>query len=63
MLAAANMLLTVFSVYHQDTSGQDFVILSMAVVAAEVDVGLAILVAIYWNNGTIDIEQLTNIKG
>lgn len=63
MLAAANMLLTVFSVYHQDTSGQVFVIFSLAVAAAEVAVGLAILVAIYRNIGTIDIEKLKNLKG
>jgi len=63
MLAAANMLLTVFSVYYQDTSGQVFVIFSMAVAAAEVAVGLAILVAIYRNIGTIDIDKLKNLKG
>lgn len=63
MLAAANMLLAVFSVYHQDTSGQVFVIFSLAVAAAEVAVGLAILVAIYRNMGTIDIDNLKNLKG
>lgn len=63
MLAAANMLLTVFSVYHQDTSGQVFVIFSLAVAAAEVAVGLAILVAVYRNIGTIDIDNLKNLKG
>jgi NADH-quinone oxidoreductase subunit K len=63
MLAAANMLLAVFSVYHQDTSGQVFVIFSLAVAAAEVAIGLAILVAIYRNTGTIDIDKLKNLKG
>lgn len=63
MLAAGNMLLTVFSVYHQDTSGQVFVIFSMAVAAAEVAVGLAILVAIYRNLGSIDTDNLQNLKG
>ncbi|GAB6008486.1 NADH-quinone oxidoreductase subunit NuoK [Dysgonomonas reticulitermitis] len=63
MLAAANMLLAVFSVYHQDTSGQVFVIFSLAVAAAEVAIGLAILVAIYRNIGTIDIDELKNLKG
>lgn len=63
MLAAANMLLTVFSVYHQDASGQVFVIFSLAVAAAEVAIGLAILVAIYRNIGTIDIDKLKNLKG
>lgn len=63
MLASANLLLTVFSVYHQDASGQVFVLFSMAVAAAEVAVGLAILVAIYRNMGTIDIDKLKNLKG
>lgn len=63
MLAAANILLAVFSVYHQDTDGQIFVILSMAVAAAEVAVGLAILVAIFRNTGSIDIDKLKNLKG
>ncbi|MDR1090809.1 MAG: NADH-quinone oxidoreductase subunit NuoK [Prevotella sp.] len=63
MLAAANMLLAVFSVYHQDTGGQVFVIFSLAVAAAEVAIGLAILVAIYRNTGTTDIDELKHLKG
>lgn len=63
MLAAANMLLTVFSVYHEDASGQVFVIFSMAVAAAEVAVGLAILVSVFRNIGSIDIDKLKNLKG
>lgn len=63
MLAAANMLLTVFSVYHKDAGAQVFVIFSMAVAAAEVAVGLAILVSIFRNIGSIDIDKLKNLKG
>lgn len=63
MLAAANLLLTVFSVYHQDANAQVFVIFSMAVAAAEVAVGLAILVSIFRNIGSIDIDKLKNLKG
>lgn len=63
MLASANLLLTAFSVYHQDVSGQVFVLFSMAVAAAEVAIGLAILVAIFRNIGTIDIDKLNNLKG
>ena len=63
MLASANLLLAVFSVYHQDVSGQVFVIFSMAVAAAEVAVGLAILVSIFRNIGSIDIDKLKNLKG
>ena len=63
MLAAGNLLLTVFSVYHQDVEGQVFVLFSMAVAAAEVAIGLAILIAIFRNIGTIDIDKLKNLKG
>ena len=63
MLAAANLLLAVFSVYHQDASGQVFVIFAMAVAAAEVAVGLAILVSIFRNLGSITIDNLKNLKG
>lgn len=63
MLAAGNLLLTAFSVYHQDVEGQVFVLFSMAVAAAEVAIGLAILVAIFRNIGTIDIDKLKNLKG
>ncbi len=63
MLNAANMLLVAFSTYHQDAQGQVFVFFTMAVAAAEVAVGLAILVAIYRNIGSIDIDKLKNLKG
>ncbi len=63
MLASANLLLAAFSVYHQDTSGQVFVMLSMAVAAAEVAVGLAILVAVYRNVNSIDVDKLKNLRG
>lgn len=63
MLASANLLLTAFSVYHQDVSGQLLVLFSMAVAAAEVAVGLVILVAIYRNINSIDIDNLNNLKG
>lgn len=63
MLNAVNLLLVVFSTYHQDASGQVFVFFSMAVAAAEVAVGLAILVGIYRNIHSIDIDKLKNLKG
>jgi NADH-quinone oxidoreductase subunit K len=63
MLNAVNLLLVAFSTYHQDASGQVFVFFSMAVAAAEVAVGLAILVAIYRNLKNIDIDNLKNLKG
>lgn len=63
MLNAVNLLLVAFSTYHQDASGQVFVFFTMAVAAAEVAVGLAILVSIYRNIGNIDIDNLKNLKG
>lgn len=63
MLNAVNLLLVVFSTYHQDAAGQIFVFFSMAVAAAEVAVGLAILVSIYRNIQSIDIDKLKNLKG
>lgn len=63
MLNAVNLLLVAFSSYHQDASGQVFVFFTMAVAAAEVAVGLAILVSIFRNIGNIDIDNLKNLKG
>src|SRR5690606_2367024 len=63
MLNAANLLLVAFSTYHQDAAGQVFVFFSMAVAAAEVAVGLAILVAVYRNLSNIDIDNLKKLKG
>jgi len=63
MLNAANLLLVAFSNYHEDAQGQVFVFFTMAVAAAEVAIGLAILVAIYRHIGSIDIDNLKNLKG
>ncbi len=63
MLNAVNLLFVAFSTYHQDAQGQVFVFFSMAVAAAEVAVGLAILVSVYRSIGAIDIAKLKNLKG
>ncbi len=63
MLNAVNLLLVAFSTYHQDAAGQVFVFFTMTVAAAEVAIGLALLVAIYRNIKSIDIDQLRNLKG
>ena len=63
MLNAINLLFVAFSTRHGDTNGQVFVFFSMAVAAAEVAVGLAILVSVYRNIGAIDIAKLKNLKG
>lgn len=62
MLNAVNLLLVAFSRLHEDSSGQVFVFFIMAVAAAEVAVGLAILSMIYHNVKNIDTDQLGNLK-
>ena len=62
MLNAVNLLLVAFSKMHADTSGQVFVFFTMSVAAAEVAVGLAILVMLFRNMKTVDIEVLSKIK-
>ena len=62
MLNAVNLLLVAFSAQHNDAGGQVFVFFIMAVAAAEVAVGLAILVMVYRNIGTIDINALNKLK-
>jgi NADH-quinone oxidoreductase subunit K len=63
MLNAVNLLFVAFSTYHQDAKGQVFVFFSMAVAAAEVAVGLALLVSVFRNIGSVDISNLKNLKG
>ncbi len=62
MLNSVNLLLTAFSVYHNDASAQVFVFFIMALAAAEVAVGLAIIVMIYRNTNSIDINVLNRLK-
>ena len=62
MLNAVNLLLTAFSVYRGDASGQVFVFFIIALAAAEVAVGLAIIVMIYRNTNSIDINVLNRLK-
>lgn len=62
MLNAVNLLLVAFSDYYNDASGQVFVFFIMAVAAAEVAVGLAILIMMYRNTKTTDINVLNKLK-
>jgi NADH-quinone oxidoreductase subunit K len=63
MLNAVNIALVAFSKVHGDTSGQVFVFFIMVVAAAEVAVGLAILMMLYRNLRTTDTDALNNLKG
>ena len=62
MLNAVNLLLVAFSTMHADPGGQVMVFFIMAVAAAEVAVGLAILVMIFRNVGGVDINLLNKLK-
>lgn len=62
MLNAVNLLLAAFSTYFDDARGQVFVFFIMAVAAAEVAVGLAIITMIYRNVKSIDINVMSNLK-
>ena len=62
MLNAVNLLLVAFSTYFGDAAGQVFVFFIMAVAAAEVAVGLAILTMIFRNTGSVDINFLNRLK-
>jgi NADH-quinone oxidoreductase subunit K len=62
MLNAVNLLLTAFSAYRGDAAGQVFVFFIMALAAAEVAVGLAIIVMVYRNTNSIDINVLNKLK-
>ncbi len=62
MLNAVNLLMVAFSNYLNDGAGQVFVFFIMAVAAAEVAVGLAILIMMYRNTKTTDINVLNRLK-
>lgn len=62
MLNSVNLLLVVFSVFHGDPAGQIFVFFVIALAAAEVAVGLAIIMMVYRNTRSIDINILNRLK-
>ena len=63
MFNSVNLLLTAFSAHHGDPGGQVFVFFIMLVAAAEVTVGLAILVMMKRNVDRIDINQIKRLRG
>ena len=62
MLNAVNLSLVAFSAHHSNPDAQVFVFFIMAVAAAEVAVGLAILIMIYRNTKSTDINFLNKLK-
>ena len=63
MLNAANLLFVAFARSFDHLDGQVFVFFVIAVAAAEVAVGLALIVAIFRTKGSIDIDELSSLKG
>jgi len=63
MLLAVNMNFVAFSYYLQDLSGQIFVFFILTVAAAEAAIGLAILVVLFRNIRTINVDDLDKLKG
>ncbi len=62
MLNAANMNFITFSSFFNDSRGQAFALISMAIAAAEVAVGLAILLNLYKSRGTTDIDEVNIMR-
>jgi NADH-quinone oxidoreductase subunit K len=63
MFNAANILFVAFAAYYQVLSGQMFVFFVMVVAAAEVAVGLALMVTIFRSRNTINVDELSSLKG
>ena len=63
MLNAANLAIVAFSSAIQSFSGQIFVFFVIAVAAAEVAVGLALIVEIFKSKRSIDVDQMNSMKG
>lgn len=63
MLLAVNLNFIAFSRYLGDAAGQAFVFFILTVAAAEAAIGLAILVLLFRNRGSINVEELDTMKG
>ena len=63
MLLSANINFVAFSHYLNDPAGQVFVFFILTVAAAEAAIGLAILVVLFRNRHTINVDDLDSLKG
>ena len=63
MLLAVNMNFVAFSYYLNDMAGQVFVFFILTVAAAESAIGLAILVLLFRNKSSINVDELNTLKG
>ena len=63
MLNSANLAMVAFSIVLKSFQGQIFVFFVIAVAAAEVAVGLALIVEIFKSKRSIDVDQMNSMKG
>ncbi|HET7307389.1 MAG TPA: NADH-quinone oxidoreductase subunit NuoK [Gammaproteobacteria bacterium] len=63
MLLAVNLNFIAFSHYMNDIAGQVFVFFILTVAAAEAAIGLAILVTLFRNRNSINVDRLNSMKG
>ncbi|MEN9726333.1 MAG: NADH-quinone oxidoreductase subunit NuoK [Pseudomonadota bacterium] len=63
MLLAVNLNFVAFSHFNQDISGQVFVFFILTVAAAESAIGLAILVVLFRNRSSINVEDISAMRG
>ncbi|MFZ0534457.1 MAG: NADH-quinone oxidoreductase subunit NuoK [Anaerolineales bacterium] len=63
MLNAANLAFVAYARYWQSMNGQIFVFFIMTVAAAEVAIGLALIVTIFRTKASIDVDQISTLKG
>ncbi len=61
-LNAANLALVAFSKFNHNVDGQIFVFFIIAIAAAEVAVGLAIIVALFRRKQTVSVDELTTMR-
>lgn len=63
LLLAVNLNFVAFSAFLGDISGQVFVFFILTVAASEAAIGLAILIVLFRNRSTINVEDLDSLKG
>ncbi len=63
MFNSANLLFITFANFYKSLNGQVLVIFVMTTAAAEVAIGLALMVAIFRSRHTIDVDQMNSLKG
>jgi len=63
MLLAVNTNFVAFSQHYDGNAGEVFVFFILTVAAAEAAIGLAIVLLLYRNRGTIDVNQMAHLKG